>query len=260
VSLTNSGAIRFCDNRVLFGDMAEFVVTFAGESANPIEVSRNVHGAAGTAGGNAPLRFFFDAPAPSPGQGIFPGPVIEGNSIRMSLGSYVGTAPQSIVRIEALSGNNRALRDINVSDNVFVGSTNSESGVVIANNASPGAASVIAGVVVTGNNISVNAANAAVEVRQGNAGYLGVEAIRFVSISGNSMSGAIDAVLLVKLAAPGQGLIQKVAITGNSGDSSSGNTVSSNSSDITDATIVGNAFAGFAVSDPSGTFEVAHNV
>lgn len=260
VSLTNSGAIRFCDNRVLFGDMAEFVVTSAGESANPIEVSRNVHGAAGTAGGNAPLRFFFDAPAPSPGQGIFPGPVIEGNSIRMSVGSYVGTAPQSIVRIEALSGNNRALRDINVSDNVFVGSTNSESGVVIANNASPGAASVIEGVVVTGNNIRVDAANAAVEVRQGNAGYLGVEAIRFVSISGNSMSGAVDAVLLAKLAAPGQGLIQKVAITGNSGDSSGGNTVSSNSSDITDATIVGNAFVGFAVVDPSGTFEVAHNV
>ena len=260
IGLTNSGAVRFNDNRISFGAMVFLAVASAGESANPVQISRNVHGAAGTAGGFAPITVTYEAGPPSPGQGPFPGPEILDNSVRMFIGTYVGLAPVAIVSVTTQIANARAIRDSKVVGNTLVGSSNSEDGVRIANNGSS-PVSVIEGVVISGNNIRTDAANGAIEVGQTNAGFLGVEAIRFLTITGNTFTGGSTAVLLGKNAAAGLGLIQKGTFTGNSGDcSGSGICVDSLSSEITDFVVVSNAFEGFSVVDPSGTFEVAHNV
>jgi hypothetical protein len=259
IQLTNSGAVRFNDNRILFGAMVEFEVSGAGESPCPIQIARNVHGAAGTAGSSAPIRVAYTAPPPSPGQDVFPGPEILGNSVRMSLGTYVGAPPNAIISVESGSGNARAIRETKVVGNTLVGSPNSESGVRVFNDATA-ASSFIDGVVISGNNIRTDAANGGVEIRQNNPGFLGVEAVQFVTVTGNTFTGGSTALAISKTAAAGLGVIRKGTFTGNSGDSSGGAGVDSNSADNVDFVVVGNAFDGFGVFDPSGTFEVAHNV
>jgi hypothetical protein len=267
VSQSSSGTIRFEENDISFGNMFLANVNAASEAANPIVIRGNVHAQAGATAATGVIKLIFDGTVPVAGEGVFRGPEIVDNVVSMVTSTFVaGFNPPQIVEVRVESTDERGLEAVKIVGNTLASTVSTGTNTAILLENASDQTSRVSAVAIGGNVLDVAAqgsGGSTIVIQQSSGNYQESFSFQSVAVSGNVVRSQATALSASKSAAAGFGAIRKVTFTGNSCAGVFSNPmVVSNSVDNVDFAIVGNTLDGFIgeATDPSATFEVAHNV
>jgi len=264
VQLTNTGKVRFERNNLSFGNMVALAITASSDSAVGVQVCDNLHSSAGTpqAGGGASSDAAIWMSFLADNKGVFPGPQVRGNSISMISTGFQSGPPQAIIRLVGEVLNARSVVGTRVYANALrvpsVAFLPVANGIHFVNNGVDGqfSATHVGGNTIDGVTTGVRA--------DCSVAFTGAEAYNALAVSGgNTFLNVNTCLLLSKSAGAGLGTHNRGTFVGNSGiGNAAAQMVQSLDAEIIGFTVIANTAQGFTafVADPSGTFEVSHNV